>query len=87
MAFFNPYALYYKRKINKLIKYIRAMEPREDENREEYRSYAMRNIYREMRERGAQHHDALSERMGWHTTRIIDVQQKPKEFKFLRKNQ
>jgi len=88
VTLFNPYALYYKRKINKLIKQIRAMEPREDENREEYRSYAMRSIYREMRETGIQQDQALSERLGWHvTTRTYTYsEQKPKEFKFFSEN-
>jgi hypothetical protein len=86
VTIFNPYAIYYQRKINKLIKHIRTMEPREDENREEYRSYAMRNIYREMRETGIRHQEALSERLGWHTTRtVIHTEQKPKEFKFFSK--
>jgi hypothetical protein len=90
VTLFNPYALYYKRKINKLIKQIRAMEPREDEqfneNTERYRSYAMRSIYREMRETGIRNQEALSERLGWHTTRIIETEQKPKEFKFFSEN-
>jgi hypothetical protein len=77
MTLFNPYALYYKRKINKVIKQIRIMETRDEqfnEHRERYRSYVS--------------DQALSERLGWHvpTRTITYSEQKPKEFKFFSKN-
>lgn len=81
MTLFNPYALYYKRKINKVIKQIRIMETREEDRQAAPQGFYWREVTTEMAQQ------TLSQRLQWDVSTRRNTQQKPKDFKFLTKNQ
>ena len=81
VTIFNPYAIYYQRKINKQIKHIRAMEPREEDRQAAPQGFYWREVTTEMAQQ------TLSQRLQWDVPTRRNTQQKPKDFKFLTKNQ
>lgn len=81
VTWMSPYSLYYKYKFNKLFK---NMETQEDYSRLEERVRVAYEQFRGLRDRDMR--EDAERGFQWHTTRVV-VNNKPKEFKFLTKNQ
>ena len=80
LLWFNPYGIYYYYKLHKLFKRLQIMEPREEDRQRSPQGFYWREVTTEMA-------NQIGETNGWHVPTRVVVQQKPKEFKFLTKNQ